>query len=105
MTAVDRIDKLRSLAERKDRPLHWYGLAMELRAAGRLDEALATFERIHTIDERYVPAYFMRAQVLEELDRAAEARDALTDGIARADEQGDGHAAEEMRSMLDTLVE
>jgi len=101
----DRIDALRALAERKNRPLHWYGVAMELRAAGRLDEALAGFDRVRELDGEYVPAIFMRAQVLEELERIDEARATLDDGIALADRIGDDHAAGEMRSMLDTLPE
>lgn len=99
----DRIASLRQLAEKKNRPLHWYGLGMELRAAGRLDEAVAVFARIHELDERYVPAWFMRAQAHEELGQVDEARAALERGVALADEAGDDHAAGEMRSMLETL--
>lgn len=99
----DRIETLRALAEKKQKPLHWYGLAMELRAAGRLREALEVFQRVHGIDAAYVPAYFMRAQVHEELDEIEEARAALERGIEAAVAAGDEHAASEMRSMLDTL--
>ena len=105
MTENNRIQTLRELAERKNKPLHWYGLAMALRGEGALEEANDTFARIHELDRTYVPAWFMRAQVLEELEKIAEAQDALTMGIALADSQGDEHAAAEMRAMLETLRE
>lgn len=99
----DRIESLRQLAEKKQKPLHWYGLGMELRAAGRLEEAIAVFRKVHGLDADYVPAYFMRAQVHEELGQLDDARAALDDGIAIAVRVDDEHAAGEMRSMLDTL--
>lgn len=99
----DRIESLRALAEKKNKPLHWYGLAMELRAAGRSREALEVFQRVHGIDPGYVPAYFMRAQVHEELGEIEEARAALEKGIEAAVAADDDHAEREMRSMLDTL--
>lgn len=101
--ADDRIASLRALAEKKQKPLHWYGLGMELRAAGRMEEALEVFQKVHGLDAAYVPAYFMRAQVHEELGQPDDARRALDEGIAVADRTGDDHAASEMRSMLDTL--
>lgn len=102
-TPDDRIESLRQLAEKKQKPLHWYGLGMELRAAGRLEEAVEVFQRVHGIDPAYVPAYFMRAQVHEELGQIDEARAALERGIEAAVAADDEHAALEMRSMLDTL--
>jgi len=101
----DRIATLRQLAAKKGRPLHWYGLGMELRAAGQLDEAVLVFGRVHALDEAYVPAWFMRAQTHEELGQLDEARAALERGIAHAEAAGEDHAAGEMRSMLETLPE
>src|SRR5690606_19521067 len=94
---------LRLLAEKKQKPLHWYGLGMEVRAVGRLEEALEIFRRVHSLDADYVPAYFMRAQVHEELGQVDDARAALELGVTKAEQAGDEHAASEMRSMLDTL--
>ena len=103
MNSDDRIRSLRALAERKNKPLHWYGLAMALRDADETDEAIATFHRVHDIDPRYVPAYFMRAQVHEERGELDEARRALERGLEVAAAVGDEHAAAEMRSMLEGL--
>lgn len=101
--ADERIESLRQLAEKKQKPLHFYGLGMELRAAGRLAEAVEVFQRVHGLDGDYVPAYFMRAQVHEELGQVDDAKAALEEGIAVAERVNDEHAAAEMRSMLDTL--
>lgn len=103
MTETDRIQMLRDLAEKKNKPLHWYGLAMALRGEGALQEAHDVFVRIHELDRDYVPAWFMQAQVLEEMENLPAAQAALETGIALADAQGDAHAATEMRAMLETL--
>ena len=105
MIENNRIQMLREMAERKNKPLHWYGLAMALRGEGALQEAHDTFARIHELDRTYVPAWFMRAQVLEELEKIEAAQDALEVGIALADSQGDEHAAAEMSAMLENLRE
>lgn len=99
----DRLEALRALAARKPTPLHLYGLGMELRSCGRVDEALGVFADLHVRFRNYVPAYFMRAQVLDELERYEDARRALAEGMLIAEEEGDEHALLEMRSMLDTL--
>jgi hypothetical protein len=53
----------------------------------------------------YVPAFFMAAQQLVDLDRIDEARSYLRDGIDEARRQGDGHAAAEMSGLLSSLGE
>ena len=105
MTGNDRIQMLRELAAKKNKPLHWYGLAMALRGEGALQEAHDTFVRIHELDNTYVPAWFMRAQVLEEMENYEASRQALASGISLAEAQGDEHAVAEMRSMLDAMQE
>jgi len=98
-----RLAQLRAIAEKSKKPLASYGLAMEYRSHGRLEEAVAWFERVHAMDRDYVPAYFMRAQVLAERGQTDVARAALEAGIAAATRVGDDHALSEMRGMLDTL--
>jgi hypothetical protein len=102
---MSRAEKLRAIAERTGKPLHWYGYAMELRASGALEEARDVFGRVHGLDGDYHPAYFMRAQVHEELAEIDEARGALEIGIAKALAAGDDDAVREMRAMLDVLPE
>jgi hypothetical protein len=48
----------------------------------------------------YVPAYLMYAQLLVREDRADDAKQILTAGIAAADKKGDQHAVAEMEALL-----
>jgi predicted Zn-dependent protease len=81
-------------------PFAWYGLAMEYRSLGRLDDAIRTFETLRGRDPSYVAMYLMAAQVLSEQGRRDEARTWAQDGIAQAHRKGDTHAAGELESLL-----
>ena len=70
---------------------------------GRLDDALATFRRVHELDATYVPAYFMCAQVLAEKGDTDAAKAELDAGMAMAKQVGDYHAWGEMREMRASL--
>ncbi len=80
-----------------------YSLAMEQRSEGLNDEAIASFEGLTKDDPPYVPAFFMAAQLMVDLDRISEARAFLRDGIDQARAQKDGHAAAEMSDYLAML--
>ena len=84
-------------------PFVWYGLAMEFRSLGRLDEALATFEALRARTPDYVPMYLMCGQMLESMGRAEDARTWLTSGVEAAQKKGDSHAASELQSALQSL--
>jgi predicted Zn-dependent protease len=84
-------------------PFAWYGLAMEYRSLGRLEEALATFEALRTRNPEYVAMYLMCGQMLEQMGRAAEARAWLTTGIGAARSKGDTHALSELEGALQAL--
>jgi tetratricopeptide (TPR) repeat protein len=103
-SAVPRLDDLLAIAQRSKKPLPWYGLAMEYRSLGRSDDAISTFEKVHTLDPSYVAAYFMRAQVHAERGELDRARDALRAGIAAAEKANDAHAVGEMQAMLEGLA-
>jgi len=80
-----------------------YSLAMELDKEGAHDESLAKFAELVRDDPPYVPAFFMAAQQLARLDRLAEARAMLRNGIEAARTQNDTHAAGEMSEFLASL--
>jgi hypothetical protein len=80
-----------------------YSLAMELDNEGDHDRSLAQFAGLMADSSPYVPAFFMAAQQLARLNRIAEARAALRDGIERARAAGDAHAAGEMSEFLASL--
>lgn len=80
-----------------------YSLAMELEKEGRHEESLALHRGLMTDQPPYVAAFFMAAQQLVKLERVAEARTALRDGIEAARAQGNAHAAGEMSEFLTGL--
>lgn len=80
-----------------------YSLAMEQRSEGLNDEAISGFTGLTQESPPYVPAFFMAAQLLVDLDRVDEARTFLRDGIEEARRQNDSHAAGEMSEYLAML--
>lgn len=91
------------IAQGSKDPFHWYARAMELRSLDRLDESLAAFADVRDRFADYVPTYLMAAQVAQELDRPEEARAWCEQGLERAREKGDSHAARELTQLLDML--
>lgn len=81
----------------------WYGLAMEYRALGRHDDALAAFESLRSRSPEYVPMYLMCGQMLEQMGRLPDARTWMTAGIDAARTKGDAHAVSELEAALATL--
>ena len=82
-----------------------YSLAMELRSEGENAKSLAQLAELMSEDPPCVPAFFMSAQQLVDLDRVDEAREHLRSGIDQARQQGDSHAAAEMSELLAALGE
>jgi tetratricopeptide (TPR) repeat protein len=78
----------------------FYGLGMEYRKEGRIDDALATFAKLKAKDADYVPMYLMAGQMLIDAGRSAEARTWLETGIEVAQRKGDSHALGELQSAL-----
>jgi tetratricopeptide (TPR) repeat protein len=81
-------------------PFAWYGLALEYKSLGRADEAVATFEKLRTLDASYVPQYLMCGSMLLDLGRVDEARAWLDAGVSTARAKGDGHALSELEDAL-----
>ena len=77
-----------------------YALALELDKADQHNDALRLFQKLTEHQPPYVPAFFMAGQMLSRIDRNDEAEKFLTDGIAQAKDQGNGHAAGEMSELL-----
>ena len=106
MTAVesDRLKALLAMAERDpSKAFTWYGIAMEYRSLGRVDDAVATFKKLIGLDPKYVPAYHQLGVMLKDAGREDEARPILREGITMAERVGNGHAAGEMTEVLENL--
>jgi hypothetical protein len=80
-----------------------YGLAAEFASEGRHEESLAIYQGLMAESPPHVPSFFRGAQLLLSLDRVADARTLLRDGIEAARQQGDSHAAGEMSELLASL--
>ncbi len=81
-------------------PFAWYGLALEYKALGRPDDAIATFDKLRALDPGYVAQYLMCGTLLVELGRRAEARTWLDRWRRRRAPKGDGHALSEIEDAL-----
>lgn len=101
---MDRVDMLNEILEQDpNNAFARYGLALEYSNSGKLDHALEEFEKLLSANPDYAAGYFMAAQTLMKSDRRDEARSMLENGIAAAERKGDGHAASEMRGMLEEI--
>jgi thioredoxin-like negative regulator of GroEL len=103
MTRREKIEAM--LAEDPGDTFLRYSLAMELRSEGQHEASLARLDELTQDQPPYVPAYFMAAQQLADLDQVDRARGYLRDGIEQARSQGDAHAAAEMSEFLTSLGE
>jgi hypothetical protein len=80
-----------------------YSLACEFDNEERSDESLALLRGLMADQPPHVHSFLRGAQLLVKLDRIAEARTALRDGIEIARQQGELHAAGEMGELLASL--
>jgi hypothetical protein len=104
--AMNRRQKIEAmLAEDPNDTFLRYSLAMEMRGEGDHESSLTQLDELTRDQTPYVPAFFMAAQQLADLDRIEDARRYLRDGIDQARNQGDSHAAAEMSELLTTLGE
>ena len=103
MSRREKIEQM--LAEEPGDTFLRYSLAMELRSEGDHQGSVGKLRELTQDSPPYVPAFFMAAQQLVDLDQIEEARSFLRDGIEEARRQGDSHAAAEMSELLTTLGE
>jgi predicted Zn-dependent protease len=102
--ADTRREKLQAMLENDpDDQFLRYALAMEWDKEGATDPSLELLTRLTCDDPPHVPAYFMAGQILARASRLSESRTFLRDGIEQARQQGDTHAAGEMREFLTSL--
>ena len=80
-----------------------YGLAMDMMGAGDSAAALEQFRQLRERHPGYIAVYHQAGQLLIALDRPAEARLLLEQGIVAAGTHGDTHAQAEMQGLLDEI--
>ena len=101
MSRREKLEKM--LQGQPDDPFLHYAMAMEWVKEGKPDLALDRFDRVLALDAGYLGAYFQKANMLVGEGRTGEARETLQTGIAAARKKSDGHAADEMQGLLDSL--
>lgn len=102
---MDRLAMLQQfVAQKPDEPFPRYGLAMEYKKLGRLEEASATFAELIARSPGYVAAYLHAGQTLLARGLAEEARAVFTSGVAAARAAGDDHALGELESARAALA-
>lgn len=100
----ERLDRLLALlAAEPDDGFVLYGLGQECQKLGRLDEAVAWYDRTIAADPKQCYAFFHKAKALEAAGRRDEAAATLATGLAQARRVGDLKAASEIEGYLDEL--
>lgn len=106
MSAPSRLERLRQLVSTgSGDPFPLYGLAMEYKRLGRIEESIQTFGRLVDHHPRYVPVYYQFGAALVLSGEVGQARETLARGIRIAEEQGNQHAREELARALEELEE
>lgn len=101
MQQTDRITRLLELHEKDpSNPFPIYGMALEFRNNGMPERAVEYFEVLLNEHPDYVPAYFHYGQLLIDQGEEERARVVLTQGVAKAERQGDKHALSELEAAL-----
>ncbi|MCY3776589.1 MAG: tetratricopeptide repeat protein [Candidatus Aminicenantes bacterium] len=104
MSAPSRLERLRQLvAQGSGDPFPLYGLAMEYKRLGRIEEAVRAFGRLLELHPRYIPAYYQFGTALVLSGDFEQARKTLARGIRIAESQGNQHAREELVRALEEL--
>lgn len=102
---MDRLEALKGLVRQNPEDnFARYGLAMEYSKAGNLDQALAEFQHLLSLNPDYAAAYFHGGQTLEKLGRKDEARRMYQRGIEVTTRLGNSHARAELQAALDFLA-
>jgi predicted Zn-dependent protease len=81
-------------------PFPRYGLAMEYKNRGRLDDAATAFAELVAHHPDYTAAYLHAGNTLVELGRRDEARRMYEVGIEACRRKGDAHALGEIEAAL-----
>lgn len=101
---MDRIATFKSfIARTPEDPFPRYGLAMEHKGRGELDQAWACFAELIEKFPDYVATYLMAGGTLTALGRSDEAADIYRRGVAVASRKGDAHAKGELETALAEL--
>jgi tetratricopeptide (TPR) repeat protein len=101
-----RVEALKAMLETDPKDAFaLYGLAIEYKTSGDLEAALPLLEAATALPNPEVYAYYQLGEVLIALAENEEAEDALKTGIALAQDLGYEKAFNELRALLDTIID
>lgn len=101
---MDRIATFKQfIVDQPENPFPRYGLAMEYKKQGQLQDACNAFEELTGAFPDYVAAYLMYGNALEALDLEREADQIYRKGIDVSTAKGDGHTRSELEAALADL--
>ena len=91
------------IVQRPSDPFPQYGLALEHKNAGQLEEAWAAFGALMDKHPTYTAAYLHAGNTAVALGRVEDARAVYTRGVEACVKAGDAHARGELEGALSSL--
>lgn len=73
-----------------------FALAKEYEGLGQTGEALQHYQQLQQIDPNYIGLYYHLGKLYEQVEGPKKAWDTYTEGLQRAKNAGDQHAASEL---------
>lgn len=99
-----RVDQVKLLLEKTpDDTFLLYALAMEYSKDGRVDDAIATFDRLIQVDPTYTAAYVNKARTLADAGRHDHAVTAFEAAREAADAANEHHTCDKIDEELKRL--
>lgn len=98
-------DMLGFLEQDPDDSFARYAVALELRSAGRIPEAIEQLEELRRRDPSYVATYYQLGEILAQSGSIDRADEAFRAGIEVARAVGDTHTRSELEAALDELLD
>jgi tetratricopeptide (TPR) repeat protein len=95
----------RMLKEEPNEPFLLYAAALELRKAGKTDEALSWFQNLHKVHPDYLPNYYQLGTLLEETGAHKEALDIYKEGVVLASGRGEDKTRAELSERHSQLAD
>lgn len=101
-----RLEEIQNIiAQIPDDPFPRYGLALEYKNLGQLEDARRAFDELLEKHPAYVPQYLMHGNLLVQMKDKAAARGVLEKGIAAAQAARNQHALGELQQALAAVVD
>jgi tetratricopeptide (TPR) repeat protein len=80
-----------------------YALGLEYASIMHYEQAIAAFEQLRQRDPNYIPTYYQLADTYRKVNQKEQALAIYKDGITRARNARDLHAASELEAAMDEM--